>query len=100
LFTYDKNLTSTKAPYIKLDKDVKITGQIYSQGILELRDNVVVNGSISTTKFVYQSNYTHYENYIVNSIISSKALSSYFLVSSLLPAASSKQKVLQWIEGN
>ena len=99
IFTYEKTETPVK-PLIVIGKRAKITGQIYSQGILELNDKSEVDGSVFTSRFLYRSAFTLYENYLINITIDSKALSPYYLSSELLPVTNKKKKVLQWLEGN
>jgi len=99
IFSYEKTETPVK-PLIVLGKNTKITGQVYSQGILELYDKTEINGSAFTSRFLYKSSFTLYENYLINSTINSKALSPYYLTSGLTPVAGKKKKILQWLEAN
>ncbi|MDB5002071.1 MAG: hypothetical protein JWQ34_296 [Mucilaginibacter sp.] len=100
IFTYDKNYDGNKQPFMDIGKNANLTGQIYSQGILGLKDGIVVNGSVFTSRFLYQSTFTRYENYIINTTINSTALSPYYLNSELMPVSAKKKKVLQWLEAN
>lgn len=99
IFTYKKN-EDEHQPLIKLDKDVKITGQIYSQGMLVTGDGDEVSGSVYTRSYYYQSSVTLFENYMVNISIDSKALSPYYLTSTIMPVAGKKKKILKWLEAN
>ena len=99
IFTYEKSANQLK-PIISIGKDVKITGQVYSQGILGLKDNIIVDGSVFTSRFLYKNSFTLFENYLINTTIDSKALSPYYLTSELLPAAKKTKKILQWLETN
>jgi len=99
LFTYEKTEAPVK-PLIDIGKHVKIKGQLYSQGILELKDSAEVDGSVFTSLFYYKNSFTLFENYLINITIDSKALSPYYLTGELLPVASKKKKVLQWLEAN
>ena len=99
VFTYEKNEGGFKS-MIHLGKSVKIEGQVYAQGILEIKDNDVVNGSIFTSRFSYQNSFTRFENYLINLTINSKALSPYYLTSGLMPVKGKRKKVLQWLEAN
>jgi len=99
VFTYDK-MDSPLKPLIITDKNVKITGQVYSQGILQLNDNTEIDGSVFTSRFWYKNSFTLFENYLINATINSKALSPYYLSSGLLPVSAKKKKVLQWLEAN
>jgi hypothetical protein len=98
IFAYDRSAERNNAPLINLGKKVIITGQIYSSGLLALNDETVISGSIFTNRFLYKSGITHYENYIINTTIDSKALSPYYLSSDIMPVAATKRKVLQWLE--
>jgi len=99
VFTYEKKESSIK-PLIHLGKSVKITGQVYSQGMFETKDNDEINGSVFTNRFLYQNNFTRFENYLINLTINSKALSPYYLTSGITPVKGKKKKVLQWLEAN
>lgn len=99
IFTYEKTEKPIK-PLISFGKNVKISGQVYSQGILQLKDGTEVDGSVFTGRFLYQNSFTRYENYLINTTLDEKALSPYYLTSGLLPAAGKKKKMLQWLEGN
>ncbi|OKS87282.1 hypothetical protein [Mucilaginibacter polytrichastri] len=97
VFSYQKSQSEVK-PLISLGDHTTIIGQIYSQGILSYKKQIVVNGSVFTNRFIYQSSNTMYENYLINILINSDRLSRYYLTSDLLPAASAKRKVLQWLK--
>jgi hypothetical protein len=100
IFTYDKNPDKTIRPLIDLGKEVSLTGQVYAQGILGLKNGVTINGSVFTSRFLYQSSFTRYENYIINTTIDATALSPYYLTSDLVPVSGKRQKILQWLEAN
>lgn len=99
IFSYDKTDTLLK-PSIVIGKKARVTGQIYSQGVLELNDTTEIHGSIFASRFLYKSSSTLYENYLINTTIDSKALSPYYLTSEMIPVARKRKKVLQWLEGN
>lgn len=99
IFTYEK-VKSDLLPSISIGKKSKIKGQIYSQGQLELKDTCEIDGSIFTSRFIYRNSFTLFENYLINATIDSKALSSYYLTSGLLPASGKRKRVLQWLETN
>jgi hypothetical protein len=99
VFTFEKADNQLK-PDISMAKHVKITGQVYSQGILELKDSTEVDGSVFTSLFYYKSPVTLFENYLINTTVDSKALSPYYLTSGLVPVATKKKKILQWLEAN
>lgn len=99
IFTWEKTPGQLK-PLIQLGKKDTVKGQIYSQDALALKDGCVVYGSIFSTRFFYQNSFTLYENYLINLQINSNELSPYYLGSVLLPTASKRKKLLQWLEGN
>ncbi|WP_162996863.1 hypothetical protein [Mucilaginibacter kameinonensis] len=99
VFSYQKD-DKQLAPVISLDKKSRVSGQIYSAGILNLRAETAIAGSTFTKRFLYQSEFTRYENYLINVNIDSRALSPYYLSSDLAPVAGSHKKILQWLEAN
>jgi hypothetical protein len=99
IFNYEKAQNQLK-PSISIGKHTQITGQVYSQGILELKDSTEVHGSAFTSLFYYRNAFTLFENYLINTTIDSKALSPYYLSGDLMPTAGKKKKVLQWMEAN
>jgi len=99
IFSYQKD-DQQLPPIISLGKKVSVLGQIYSMGILNLRAGTTIAGSIFTKRFLYQSEFTRYENYLINVSMDSRALSSYYLSSDLTPVAGKPKKILQWLEAN
>lgn len=99
IFTWEKSPGQLK-PLITLAKKDTVKGQIYSQDALAFKDACVIYGSIFSTRFLYQNSFTLYENYLINLQLNSNELSPYYLSSGLLPQASKKKKILQWLEGN
>jgi len=98
-FTYEKKEGDVK-PIISMEKRVKVYGNIYSQGLLNYKDGVAVYGNVFTSRFLYQTTFTRYENYLINITLDASKLSHYYLTSDLLPISTSKRKILQWIESN
>jgi predicted acyltransferase (DUF342 family) len=98
-FTYEKKEGDVK-PIISMEKSVEVYGSIYSQGLLNYKDGVAVYGNVSTSRFLYQTAFTRYENYLINITLDASKLSHYYLSSDLLPISTSKRKILQWIESN
>ncbi|CAN5254030.1 hypothetical protein BH09BAC6_BH09BAC6_30040 [soil metagenome] len=99
VFTYEESENKLK-PLIDLGKNVKIYGQVYSHGICTYADKVEVKGSLFTSRFLYQSSFSIFENYLINIQLDSKLLSHYYLSSDLFPGASKNKKTLQWLEAN
>lgn len=97
IFTYEKEASALPAT-ISLGKGSQISGQIYAQNMLSTKDSVTIKGSAFTTRFIYQSTFTRYENYLINLKIDAPSLSRYYLTSEMMPVASPKKKILQWLE--
>jgi hypothetical protein len=97
VFTYEK-LRNPLPPMINMGKNTTLSGQIYSQGTVSLKSGAIIRGSVMTTRFLYQSEFTAYENYLINATIDAPALSRYYLTSELAPAAREQKKILQWLE--
>ncbi|NVM62219.1 hypothetical protein FHW88_000495 [Mucilaginibacter sp. SG538B] len=99
IFSYQKD-DKQLPPVISLGNKARVLGQIYSMGILNLRAGTTINGSVFTKRFLYQSEFTRYENYLINVSLDSRALSPYYLSSDLTPVAGRPKKILQWLEAN
>lgn len=97
IFTYEKNQNSLP-PIILLGKNTVVAGQIYSQGMLSIKAGTNIAGNVMTSRFLYQSDITSYENYLINTTINSRALSRYYLTSDLTPVSGQQKKILQWLE--
>lgn len=100
IFSHEQGFAAQKQPIIALGNNVQLNGQIYAEGRLTLKDNAKLSGSIFTRRFNYQSGFTQYENYIINTTINSTELSPYYLSSDLLPVVAKQKKILQWLEAN
>ena len=94
----NENLESNVKMVINIGNDVNINGEIYSSGITAIKDNLVVNGMLSTTRFLYRGSYSVYENYLINVQFDSSKLPSYYLTSDLFWKGNKENKVLQWLE--
>ncbi|MEZ2337950.1 hypothetical protein AB6735_20040 [Mucilaginibacter sp. RCC_168] len=97
IFTYEKQ-TGKLPPIIRLAKNTMVSGQIYSQGSLSLKEGVNIQGGVMTSRFLYASSITLYENYLVNTRIDLTTLSRYYLSSPLSPSAGATQHILQWLK--
>lgn len=100
LITYEQKGKAQLLPFIDLGKDAVINGLVYSQGMLGLHGGVTINGGAFTSRFVYQSAYTKYENYLINARLDMTALSRYYLFGDIVPATKTDKKIMQWLEQN
>jgi len=99
VFTYEREKSQLQN-LIDLSKNVKISGLVYAQGLVRFKSGDEINGGVFTNRFLYQSAYTTFENYLIGVRIDAAQLSPYYLTGSLFPVAQKKQKVLQWLESN
>jgi hypothetical protein len=99
IFTYEQQ-ASTLPPLIHIGQKTIVKGLVYSQGYVEFQDKAEIDGSVFTDRFLYQTSFTRYENYLVNTTLNEKLLSPYYLTSALFPVATKKKKILQWLEAN
>ena len=97
LFTSESKKSDLQT-LIDIGKKVRIKGQVFAQGLIRLKDSVEVKGNISANRFIYETNNTMFENYLVNAVIDEKSLSAHYLTSSLFWASSGKKRILQWME--
>lgn len=98
VFTYDAKPSPVKT-LIDINKNVKISGQVFAQGMVRLQDGAEILGSVFTDRFIYQTGATLYENYLINVKIDAGKLSPYYLSSPLFSfSANTKNKILQWLE--
>ncbi|MES2275322.1 MAG: hypothetical protein V4592_04820 [Bacteroidota bacterium] len=84
-------------PIINLGQQVTVRGQVFAEGLVNLKDKIHIYGSVFTNRFTYQTAYTRYENYLINLDIDVLKLSPYYLSSDLAPVAGKKRKVLIWL---
>ncbi len=84
--------------FLSLGKTVKISGLVYTSGILENQDGVHINGSAYTGRFMYRQGTNRYDNYLINITIDRYALTHHSLASNLMPVCTKEKKILQWLE--
>lgn len=97
VFTYEEKISPAKT-LIDIKKKAKISGQVFARGMVRLQDGAEISGSVFTNRFIYQTNVTLYENYLINVKIDAGNLSPYYLSSPLFPFSSTDNKILQWLE--
>lgn len=72
-----KQTTEVKTNYLTIEKESLIIGDIYCNGILELKGDVI--GSVFTNKFEYNTEYTNYSNLLLNTSIDKTSLPENFI---------------------
>ncbi len=99
LFINKKEKSNLQA-LTQLGENTKVCGQIYIDGLLESDDGCEIDGSVFVDRFIYKTTITVYENYLVNLKLNATALSPYYLTSDIVPVATRKKRVLEWLEKN
>lgn len=87
--TYDVR----KQMLVSIDKQVEITGQVYSSGLLDLKGTV--NGSVIASRFLLRTPSSVYENHLLNATIDVTKLPAQF--GGVIMEKSSKI-ILKWME--
>jgi hypothetical protein len=95
IFTYEEKRSPLQT-IISLGKETKITGEIYSTGMIKLEKGVVINGKLSCNKFIMQTPSTLYENFLIDVTFNRKARSKYYLSSKLFER-NSATNILKWL---
>ena len=84
-------------PVIRLGKNMEYSGQLYAS-IISLGDHSVIHGSIFCKRFLYRSEASIYENFLVDVNIDQAALSRFYCCPFVMPAAlNGKKKIVQWV---
>lgn len=94
MFGYQENIGVEKQLLIQIEKDAKITGQIYSNGSVDLKGSIY--GSVVCDKFMLGTPSSVYENHLLNATIDNTKLSANFVSSSLLEQSENK-KLVKWL---
>lgn len=79
---------------VRLEKNSKIEGEVWSNGYVEHQGTV--EGTLTCRKFYLQTPATIYENYLFNGKIDRPALSSYFAGSALINPEGEKS-IIKWL---
>lgn len=79
---------------ITLDKESVIIGQVYADGLLQLRGSV--HGSVACQRFMLQTSSSLYDNFVLDAVIDYTKLSRYYLGSPLINTEE-RGGVLKWL---
>ena len=94
VFLYDSHPNNQKQLKIIVGNKSQITGELYSNGIIDLKGNVY--GSVVCTKFVLKTPSSVYDNQLLNVTINRTKLPKHFV--GLLNTANHQQKkVIKWL---
>lgn len=94
VFTYC-HIPDLEKTIIRLGKESRVEGQVYSDGGVDLQGTVY--GNITCSRFTLRTPSSIYENHILNGVIDSGKLSEYYVGSSLVYSKNNK-KVVKWLE--
>jgi hypothetical protein len=89
-----QNNNAVHVPYLKLDKQTVVHGQIYCPGTVEIQGKV--EGSVYCHGFGLNTGFAYYENYLMNTSINRLELSKYYAGSFLLHNFT-HAKLIQWL---
>lgn len=93
IFSYQPS-DDIRKTLIRMDTDTKMLGQIYSDGYLELKGNVI--GGVMCKKIILNTASSFYENHLLNVRIDNSSLSSEYLMPAMLET-SEKKGVMKWL---
>lgn len=82
-------------PEVKLSKGAQIEGQVYADGMVELRGSI--SGSLYCNGFVLRTPNATYENHLLDVVIDYSSLSSHYAGMVVFPLKL-KTKTLQWLD--
>lgn len=94
LFGYQEDKSVEKLLLVQTGKHSIVTGQIYSDGSVDIKGSVY--GSVICNKFIVISPSSGYENHLLNATIDNTKLSDNFISSSLIEQSENK-KVAKWL---
>jgi len=80
---------------ITIGQDALVEGQVYADGLLELKGNIF--GTVLCKRFVLQTESSWYDNFLLDATIDRTKLSTYYLGSPLM-LKSGKKEILKWLE--
>lgn len=93
IFSY-QHADDVRKTLIRMDKDTRMYGQIYSDGYLELKGDVT--GGIMCKKIILNTASSFYENHLLNVTIDNSSLSSDYLMPAMLET-SERKGVMKWL---
>lgn len=96
LLSYEKK-RSEQQTMIALGKGVKINGEVFATGYINLEKGVKVNGKVYAKRFMMRISSALYENYLIDITLDRSQLSKYYLTSLLLKGSKPVQNVLSWV---
>lgn len=97
LMSYEKKRSDLQT-IISLGKGVKVAGEVFAAGFIELEAPVTVYGKVYAKRFMMRKSGTLYENYLIDVVLNRKLLSKYYLSTPLFQRTNQDQQVLRWLD--
>ena len=94
IFLYNENFDRQKQSLVSIGEKCKITGQIYSSELLELKGEVI--GGVFCQKVLLKTPSSIYENHLMDVVINREELSEHF-VGAALTEELSHQRIIKWL---
>jgi hypothetical protein len=96
LFSYEKTRSDLQTQ-VSLGKNSRVKGEIFASGFIKMDKPVSIEGKVSCNRFIIQTQTTLYENYLIDISLNRKALSKYYLSSSLFSGNKPDRRILKWL---
>lgn len=94
VFVYKNELEVLKQSTIHIAEKAVITGQVYSNSIVDVKG--IINGSLTCRKIMLSTPSSLYENHLLNAVIDASKLSRFYVGINLV-AESKIKKVVKWL---
>ncbi len=94
VFLYKKVYQTNHNSFVYISKDSKINGQVYTNGIIDLKGSVF--GTVYCDRFLLQTPSSIYENHLLDAVIDFSKLSKYYVGATLFTNVG-KRKIIKWL---
>ncbi|MBI5542195.1 MAG: hypothetical protein HY951_19215 [Bacteroidia bacterium] len=95
LVLYKEKEEQKNSSVLKIEKDVKINGQVYCNSLVDHKG--CINGSLYCKRFILSTPSSVYENHLLNATVNFEGLSKYFTGISLLESGK-KKEIIRWLQ--
>lgn len=96
VFSHDEAPLEELLNRVIIDENAEVTGELYADGLLELKGIVV--GTTRCKRFVLQTSSTYYDNFLLNAKLNFHERSSFYLGSPLIGSSMNRQQVMKWVD--
>ncbi len=94
VFMFKKVYQTNHNSYIYISKNTKINGQVYTNGIIDLKGSVF--GSVYCDKFILQTAASVYDNHLLDAVIDLSKLSKHYVGATFF-TNEGKRKIIKWL---